>query len=91
VCPSINFVFHAAAHRANRSDAPRQCGEPLARWAVSHQRGPVSQGDALGWVNARAFGPGIHLAIATLDRLVYELYGLTEEEIAIVEGATAEV
>ncbi len=24
-----------------------------------------------------------------IDRLVYELYGLTEEEIAIVEGATA--
>jgi hypothetical protein len=24
-----------------------------------------------------------------IDRLVYELYGLTEEEISIVEGATA--
>jgi hypothetical protein len=26
---------------------------------------------------------------AAIDRLVYELYGLTKEEIAIVEGASA--
>jgi hypothetical protein len=26
---------------------------------------------------------------AEIDRLVYELYGLSEEEIALVEGATA--
>ncbi|OPY19551.1 MAG: hypothetical protein A4E24_01567 [Methanomethylovorans sp. PtaU1.Bin093] len=28
----------------------------------------------------------IHATDAEIDRLVYELYGLTEEEIAIVEG-----
>ena len=29
------------------------------------------------------------MASAAIDRLVYDLYGLTEEEIAIVEGAGA--
>ena len=31
----------------------------------------------------------IEVADAEIDRLVYDLYGLTKEEIAIVEGATA--
>jgi len=31
----------------------------------------------------------IEAADREIDRLVYELYGLTEEEIAIVEGAGA--
>jgi hypothetical protein len=29
----------------------------------------------------------IETADAAIDKLVYELYGLTEEEIAVVEGA----
>jgi hypothetical protein len=32
---------------------------------------------------------GIEATDAEIDRLVYDLYGLTEEEIAIVEGASA--
>ena len=36
----------------------------------------------------RASSPQIHATDVEIDRLVYELYGLTEEEIRIVEGAT---
>jgi len=36
----------------------------------------------------RASSSQTHATDAEIDRLVYELYGLTEEEIEIVEGAT---
>ena len=36
-----------------------------------------------------AIGRQIEATDAEIDRLVYDLYGLTKEEIAIVEGAKA--
>jgi hypothetical protein len=50
-----------------------------------HKQLASAKGEAL----RRAMQRQIEATDAAIDRLVYDLYGLTEEEIAIVEGASA--
>jgi len=52
--------------------------------------GPVPRARARGYFQKNVTGwRQIDATDREIDRLVYELYGLTKEEIAIVEGAKA--
>ena len=78
--PSLSLQFVRMSKATSPSAAPREVValvENFAEHRETYRRGDYKEASLL-----------IQHTDAEIDRLVYELYGLTDEEIALVEAAT---
>ncbi len=72
----ISIPTSANGNKANIADYTRQAIDLKDRIMISP-----------GLAETRRLEKRLHDAEAEIDRLVYELYGLTEKEIRIIEGS----
>jgi hypothetical protein len=81
------MIFVDQIHTAKKQHTPQS---PLDRGELEERLSPLDRGELAGELPSNKRGQGVCADTSALEReideMVYKLYGLTEDEIAIVEG-----